>query len=211
MASDIFVDPSVTDPVIKVGGICYYRQEESGQPVNVDEIDEGYDSCDECVPAPCTCLQTSNAPITAHFLAGSVTSTPVGGGISHVIAWPAQDLPMSTLGSGTCSYDHHSTDPPVTYPPNFKLSVDGVDGITGVGPSLQPSFIVAEPSGEDVCAWVVTIDWGPSGGGSGGQIILAKFTGNEVTGTYNLVQLPDYNVSFTYSSISNAFCTFTRP
>jgi hypothetical protein len=184
MASDIFVDPSVTDPVIKVGGICYYRQDASDQPVNVDEIDDTFDDCYDCEPAPCECAETDTSDRTCTFPAGGATVTPTGGGSPTVVTWTAGSFTLHEGTPDSCSYIAQSAP--------IQFTIDGVPGFA------SPDIILGtytDPEGNTICAWL-----GQIGLGSPGNFLLwTKSTGSDIDGTYALT--PNY--SCTYSGVTN--------
>ncbi len=65
--SDVFVDKSITDPVIKVNGLCYELVGSSAQPVD-STLEEVFTNCDDCnaeiSPSPSS-LSPSPSPIAS--------------------------------------------------------------------------------------------------------------------------------------------------
>lgn len=102
--ANIFLPPSSTDPVVKVGGICYkYKQDSNIEPDTF--IWEGFASCEECLATP--------TPTPTMTLTPTPTTTP---GLPPLtcpcspwppISWPCGGLNQTyTIDNGLLSkYD----------------------------------------------------------------------------------------------------------
>jgi len=98
MSSQIFVEPGITSAaVISVGGQCYRYAGDSDVEPDTFAIDKEFAEC--CVPAPCSCPEDSPTSYTLHFAEASVTDSA-----GNVYAWGSQDVVVSGLGGGDCTF-----------------------------------------------------------------------------------------------------------
>jgi hypothetical protein len=191
-ADEIYVDPSITAPVIQVGGNCYQRQGPSNMPVNVTTPQGDYDDCSDCAGSPCTPTNLPDLYLSCDPYTGTIT----------VCGNPGDIWSITTSGSCTgISFTPSSG----TFP-------------SGSGCKCQTITIKVEPS-DTTQTCDVTFTSGTStsqfviyqmcDGCPGNVCTFIDPEKNPTTAIYNIGEIlgRTCNCSFTYNCTTNLTCS----